>query len=162
MKITISRIVKIHTEKTLVEFSTPYGEGLSSLFNLEAIENRSYDVEINIDDDFYWGKNISTSMSNTPSIRHEAETTYITAELISISKDGCSSLKLGNSIILISLKNENRDLIFPSFYRDFSHSNHPLPNQHLSSAQPPPSNTPWISLNEHKQNHHSRSQNNSR
>ncbi|WP_236191348.1 hypothetical protein [Pseudomonas pharyngis] len=115
MKITISRIVKIHTEKTLVEFSTPYGKGLSSLFTLEAIEHRSYDVEINIDDDFYWGKNISTSMSNTPSIRHESETTYITAELISISKDGCGSLKLGNSIILISLKNENRDLIFPSF-----------------------------------------------
>jgi hypothetical protein len=114
MKITISRIVKIHTEKTLVEFSTPYGEGLSSLPNLEAIENRSYDVEINIDDDFYC-KNIFTSMSNTPSIRHESETTYITAELISISKDGCGSLKFGNSIILISLKNENRDLIFPSF-----------------------------------------------
>jgi len=115
MKITISRIVKIHTEKTLVEFSTLYGEGLSSLFTLEARENRSYDVEINIDDDFYWGKNIFTSMSNTPSIRHEAEITYITAELISITEDGCGSLRLGNSIIFISLKNDNKDLIFPSF-----------------------------------------------
>ncbi|MDD0971477.1 MULTISPECIES: hypothetical protein [Pseudomonas] len=115
MKITISRIVKIHTEKTLVEFSTLYGEGLSSLFTLEARENRPYDVEINIDDDFYWGKNIFTSMSNTPSIRHEAETTYITAELISITEDGCGSLRLGNSIIFISLKNDNKDLIFPSF-----------------------------------------------
>ncbi|WP_085607636.1 MULTISPECIES: hypothetical protein [unclassified Pseudomonas] len=115
MKTTISRIVKIHTEKTLVEFSTLYGEGLSSLFTLEARENRPYDVEINIDDDFYWGKNIFTSMSNTPSIRHEAEITYITAELISITEDGCGSLRLGNSIIFISLKNDNKDLIFPSF-----------------------------------------------
>jgi len=115
MKITISRIVKIHTEKTLVEFSTLYGEGLSSLFTLEARGNRPYDVEINIDDEFYWGKNIFTSMSNTPSIRHEAEIIYITAELISITEDGCGSLRLGKSIIFISLKNDNKDLIFPSF-----------------------------------------------
>ncbi|UQS14285.1 hypothetical protein [Pseudomonas sp. HS6] len=114
MKVTISRIVKIHTENTFVEFSTPYGKGLSSLFTLEARENCSYDIEINIDDDFYWGKNIFTSMSNAPSIRHEAEETYITAELTSITEDGCGSLKLGNSIILILIKNENKDLILPS------------------------------------------------
>ncbi|MDI3398122.1 hypothetical protein QLG12_07900 [Pseudomonas sp. V88_4] len=64
---------------------------------------------------FYWDKNIFTAMSNTPSTRHEAEKTYITAELISITEDGCGSLKFGNPIIFISLKNENKDLILPSF-----------------------------------------------
>ncbi|WP_064595262.1 hypothetical protein [Pseudomonas sp. DR 5-09] len=115
MKITIIRIIKILTESIYIEFSSPYGKGFSNLIAPEAKENQSYDIEMDIGDEFSWNKNIMTSEETTPSIRSKPDATYITAELTSITDDGCGVLKLGNSVIFLSLEGHNQNLMLPTF-----------------------------------------------
>jgi hypothetical protein len=86
-----------------VEFSTPYGVGSSLFAAPEIKEGLTYDVEINIDDDFFWNENIAPSINHAPSIDFHSGKLHITAELISSEDDGCGALRIGDSIALISL-----------------------------------------------------------
>jgi hypothetical protein len=115
MKITILRIIKTLTDSIYIEFSSPYGKGFSNLKVLEANENQSYDIEMDIGDDFSWNKNIIISEEPTPSIRSKPDATYITGELTSITEDGCGALKLGNSVMFLSLEGDNQNLMLPTF-----------------------------------------------
>ncbi|WP_440972867.1 hypothetical protein [Pseudomonas koreensis] len=110
MKITISNIIKSTANEILVEYSTPYGKGFSEFIGSPPKENQIYDVEINIDDNFIWGENLTPSKKNTPSISFDICHTYITTELIVIEEDGCGVLKMGESIILISLEQTKQRL----------------------------------------------------
>ena len=103
MKVTILRIIDPTALGTYVEFSTPYGVCSSLFADPEIKEGLTYDVEINIDDDFFWNENISPSIKHAPSIDFHSGKLHITAELISSEDDGCGALRIGNSIVLISL-----------------------------------------------------------
>ncbi|KMT54866.1 hypothetical protein [Pseudomonas fildesensis] len=61
------------------------------------------DVEIDLDEAFSWGKNITPSSSKTPQITVLNGTTQITAELMQGADEKCAALQLGDSIILIEL-----------------------------------------------------------
>ncbi|MCU0122214.1 hypothetical protein N8H74_28505 [Pseudomonas sp. B2M1-30] len=115
MNITIIRLIKNLSNRAHVEFSTPYGNGFSNFIGSQPKENQSYDIEIDINDDFYWNKNIFVSDKKTPSIEFKGDALYITAELINIAEDGCAALKLGNSLLLISISDEHRDKKLPFF-----------------------------------------------
>ena len=93
MVITIASIVKSTHNKILVEYSTPYGKGLSVCKDSPPKANKKLDVEINIDDEFIWGENLIPSTKNAPSISFNLGFTYITGELIAIEDDGCGVLK---------------------------------------------------------------------
>lgn len=110
MNITIKSIMKKSADKIFVEYSTPYGNGVSEFIGSTPEENQSYDVEFNIDDDFLWGENLTPSKKNATSIHFDLGKTYITAELITIEDDDCGALKIGNSISLVSIKKNNHDL----------------------------------------------------
>ncbi|NNA59427.1 hypothetical protein [Pseudomonas koreensis] len=110
MNITISSIIKSTANEILVEYSTPYGKGFSVFIGSPPKENQIYDVEINIDDNFIWGENLTPSKKNIPSISFDICHTYITAELIVTEEDGCGVLKMGESIILISLEQTKQRL----------------------------------------------------
>ncbi|EJN20861.1 hypothetical protein PMI36_03925 [Pseudomonas sp. GM79] len=103
MKVTILRIIDSTALGTYVEFSTPYGVGSSLFAAPEIKEGLTYDVEINIDDDFFWNENIAPSIKHAPSIYFHSGKLHITAELISSEDDGCGALRIGDSIALISL-----------------------------------------------------------
>jgi hypothetical protein len=113
MYITITSIIKHDPDEILVEYSTPYGGGISKFMGTPPKENQKYDVELNIDDDFFWGENLTLSKKNAPSILFNSGKTYITAELIAIEDDGGGVLKIGDSILLISIKNKNH--VLPAF-----------------------------------------------
>jgi len=110
MNITIVSIVKRTNNKILVEYSTPYGKGLSVFTGSPPTANQTLDVEINIDDEFIWGENLTPSSKNTPSISFDLGFTYITGELIVIEDDGCGVFKIGDAIILISLEQKKHTL----------------------------------------------------
>lgn len=110
MNITIKSIRKNSTDKIFVEYSTPYGDGVSEFIGSTPEENQSYDVELNIDDDFIWGENLTPSKKNAASIHFDLGKSYITAELIAIEDDDCGALKIGNSISLVSIKKNHHDL----------------------------------------------------
>jgi len=110
MKVTILHIIEPTTFGTVVEFSTTYGVGRSLFSSAEIQENQTYDVEIDIDDDFIWSENITLSSDCAPSIHFNSGGLHITAELISNEEDGCGALKLGDAIILISLNKTNQSL----------------------------------------------------
>jgi hypothetical protein len=109
MNITIKNIMK-NSDKIFVEYSTPYGNGVSEFIGSTPEENQSYDVEFNIDDDLSWGENLTPSKKNAASIHFDLGKTYITAELIAIEDDDCGALKIGNSISLVSIKKNHHDL----------------------------------------------------
>ncbi|WP_131671247.1 hypothetical protein [Pseudomonas parakoreensis] len=113
MVITIASIVKSTHNKILVEYSTPYGKGLSVCKDSPPKANKKLDIEINIDDEFIWGENLIPSTKNAPSISFNLGFTYITGELIAIEDDGCGVLKIGDAIILISI--EQKKIILPIF-----------------------------------------------
>lgn len=109
MKVTILHIIE-PTALAYVEFSTLYGIGRSFFSSSILEENQTYAVEIDLDDDFIWNKNIIPSADCTPSIHFDSGKLCITAELISNEEDGCSALRLGDSIILISSNKIDRPL----------------------------------------------------
>lgn len=102
MKITILKIIEPTALGANVEFSTSFGVGLSYFVGSDLEENQHHDVEINIDDDFVWGENIMPSNKTSPSIAFRERKLYITAQLISGEDEGCTALKIENSIIFIS------------------------------------------------------------
>lgn len=113
MKIKILKIIELTDLGAYVEFSSPYGVGLSFFVGFDLEENQTHDVELSIDDEFVWGINIKLSDSTSPAIDFHSRALHITAEIISIEDDDCSALRIGSSITLISLKKEN--LLTPFF-----------------------------------------------
>ena len=110
MKVTILHIIEPIALGAYVDFSTLYGTGRSLFSSSTLEENQTYDVEINLDDDFIWNKNIIPSANCTPSIHFYSGKLFITAELVSNEEDDCSALRLGDSIILISSNKTGRPL----------------------------------------------------
>ena len=109
MQITILTIIEIRPNGAYVEFASPHGKGSSYFCGAIPEEHQVYDVEVDINDEFYWNINLKPSLENEPSIRADSGNFHVTAELI-VSEDGCSTLKLGSSVVLISSEKTPVDL----------------------------------------------------
>ncbi|MBN6774825.1 hypothetical protein JRG42_12830 [Pseudomonas granadensis] len=113
MNITITKIIRNSANETQIEYSSDYGTGVSKFIGPPPKKDQALDVEIDINDNFYWGKNLATSKKKAPSIYYNNGKTFITAELLTIEDDGCGVLKIGDCIALISV--EKRNQTFPLF-----------------------------------------------
>lgn len=102
MKIKILSLIQSDTENSFVEFSTFIGNGLAYWRSRATTKGQTHDVEVDIDDDFSWGKNISPSAKSSASIENRKGTTYITAKLISSEEDGLVTVTLESSIVMLS------------------------------------------------------------
>ncbi|RON42582.1 hypothetical protein BK666_22850 [Pseudomonas frederiksbergensis] len=112
MKIAILKIIELTDLGAYVEFSSPYGIGLSFFVGSDLQENQTHDIELSIDDNFVWGDNIKLSDKTSPSIGYLSKELSITAEIIAIEDDDCSALRIGSSITLISVDKKNHPLPF--------------------------------------------------
>ncbi|GLH39402.1 hypothetical protein [Pseudomonas moraviensis] len=83
MNITATQIIKYSSNEAQIEYSTVYGTGISTFIGPQPKKKQVYDVELDINDNIYWGDNLVTSKKRAPSIYHENGKTLITAELLS-------------------------------------------------------------------------------
>ncbi|SDT48196.1 hypothetical protein SAMN05216496_4829 [Pseudomonas sp. Z003-0.4C(8344-21)] len=113
MNITITKIIRNSANETQIEYSSAYGTGVSTFIGPPPKKDQALDVEIDINDNFSWGKNLTISQKKAPSIYYKNGETFITAELLTIEDDGCGVLKIGDCIALISVEKQNQT--FPLF-----------------------------------------------
>ncbi len=113
MNIIITKIIRNSANETQIEYSSAYGTGVSTFIGPPPKKDQVLDVEIDINDNFSWGKNLATSKKKAPSIYYKNGKTFITAELLTIEDDDCGVLKIGDCIALISVEKQNQT--FPLF-----------------------------------------------
>lgn len=102
MKVTVLSITQSDSENSIVEFSTSVGNGLAHWRGQPTIKGQTHDVEVDIEDDFFWGKNITPSTKSSASIDSRKGDIYVTAKLISSEDDGLAIVKIENSIVMLS------------------------------------------------------------
>lgn len=105
-------IMKIKVEKMYsdgdavrVEFSSDYGRSAAIWVGEPPITGSFYDVELDVDDDLIWGESISTTSRNTATISLEEELFVVVGTVISLEEDGCLSISVGDSVILLDVEN---------------------------------------------------------
>ncbi|MEF3073793.1 hypothetical protein V2P20_02020 [Methylobacter sp. Wu1] len=89
-----------------VKFETPIGIGTGTWNGELPALGDCTDIEIDIDDNFEWGKNITTTNSNTSMIAIENNLFRFVARVISYEEDdGCLTVKLGDSVVFLNVDN---------------------------------------------------------
>ncbi|MFQ6595213.1 MULTISPECIES: hypothetical protein [Pseudomonas] len=86
-----------------VRFHSPVGSGIALWMGISPTIGEEQDVELDLDEVFTWGKNIIPSSSKTPQINIINDLTQITAQIIQNPDGKWTTLKLGDSIVLIEL-----------------------------------------------------------
>ena len=61
MNIIITKIIRNSANETQIEYSSAYGTGVSTFIGPPPKKDQVLDVEIDINDNFSWGKNLATS-----------------------------------------------------------------------------------------------------
>lgn len=87
-----------------VDFVSPLGGGTSVAWaGPEPKEKESYEIEMDIDDDFIWGESAWESDEAPHIISLNNNILSISAELLQYDHDGCAAISLDGSIILIDI-----------------------------------------------------------
>ncbi|QXH80547.1 hypothetical protein [Pseudomonas salmasensis] len=86
-----------------VRFNSPFGNGIALWSYPSPDIGEVLDVEFELDEVFFWQKNIIPSLEKTPRITLTNDTHSIIGKLIQDGDSSCAALKLGDSIILIEL-----------------------------------------------------------
>ncbi|MGO1298557.1 MAG: hypothetical protein ACTMIA_14805 [Vibrio sp.] len=108
MKIKIERTSNDGNE-TLVDFSSDYGSSAALWVGEPPTPGRLYDVELEIDDDLVWGESISTTRDRV-SIALEEGMFVVVGSVTSLEEDGCLSIAVGDSVILLDVENAPEDI----------------------------------------------------
>jgi len=103
MNITIENITK-NEESIFVEFVSDLGSSIAVWVGEEPVQGGSYDVEIDIDDDLVWGEDIVTTSKSTCTISSSGNEFCLVAKVISYEDDGCLSVSLGSSVLLLDVE----------------------------------------------------------
>ena len=106
------KIEKTYSEfgKVRVEFSSDYGISAAMWVGEVPVIGSFYDVELDVDDDLVWGENISMTSTNATMISLEEEFFVVVGAVISLEEDGCVSISIGDSVILLEVKNAPKGL----------------------------------------------------
>ncbi|MGZ0716798.1 hypothetical protein [Pseudomonas palleroniana] len=102
MKIRVSEVIS-DANTIRVSFHSPVGSGTALWMGISPAIGEEQDVELDLDEVFTWGKNIIPSSRKTPKINIINGLTQITAQIIQNPDGEWTSLKLGDSIVLIEL-----------------------------------------------------------
>ncbi|PIT14308.1 hypothetical protein [Snodgrassella alvi] len=97
MKITL----KGKIDENLVKFESDLGYGVAIWGNNKPLLNTSYNIELEIDDFFEWGKNITLEKNHEFSINFINNNMIFKAKVISCEDGGILVLSLGKDIIFI-------------------------------------------------------------
>lgn len=98
------KIKIIDIKDSLVSFRSESGEGYAKWSGEKPLLNHTYDVEVDIDDEFVWGQNITTTDATSTMIMDDSNNIIAVAEVISYDEDGCLSVKINESVILLEVE----------------------------------------------------------
>ncbi|MHC8363712.1 hypothetical protein ACYZUA_26210 [Pseudomonas sp. LS2P72] len=102
MKMTID-LVTLVVQEVLVGFSTNVGAATAVWRAAPPKAGEQYDVELEVDDEFVWGKNACSSPNNAHSIGVMDGIVTMTGALISNDMEGGAIVDVGGSIVFIEL-----------------------------------------------------------
>jgi len=102
MLVTIDDIALTNNE-IFVKFSTTVGFAVAEWHGPCPKFGEQYDVELDIDAEFVWGKNICVSLSTKNAIEASEDCIHATGTLLRTSPDGHAIIDLAGSIVLIEL-----------------------------------------------------------
>lgn len=103
MNIIIEKIIK-NEDLIFVDFSSDFGSSCAVWAGEKPVLGSSYDVEIDIDDDLVWGEDIVTTSKSTCMVSSSENKLCLVAKVISSESDGCLSVALGNSVLLLDVE----------------------------------------------------------
>lgn len=103
MNIIIEKITK-NEDLIFVDFSSDLGSSRAVWAGEKPVLGSSYDVEIDIDDDLVWGEDIVTASKSTCMVSSSENKFCLVAKVISSESDGCLSVALGNSVLLLDVE----------------------------------------------------------
>lgn len=109
MKIKIKNIIN-NNNYVLVDFSSKYGCSVARWSGEIPRSGGVYDVELEIDDDFVWGVNIFETAKSRILIALEDGKFVIVGSVITLETDGCLSITVGDSVILLDVENAPADI----------------------------------------------------
>lgn len=98
MRIKIDSLTNMH-EKYMISFSVKNGKGKGIWCGESPIVGLEYYVEVDINDDLAWGKNILETRKEIFSIDLFEEKIILTGKICSVDSDGYVILDLGDSSI---------------------------------------------------------------
>ena len=109
--------MKIKVEKTYsndcevrVDFSSDFGRSAAIWEGEAPAAGVFYDVELDVDNALVWGESVSTTSSNKAMIALEEELFVVIGKVISLEEDGCVSISVGDSVILLDVENAPKEL----------------------------------------------------
>ena len=109
--------MKIKVEKTYsndcevrVDFSSDFGRSAAIWEGEAPAAGVYYDVELDVDNTLVWGESVSTTSSNKSTIALEEELFVVIGKVISLEEDGCVSISVGDSVILLDVENAPKEL----------------------------------------------------
>ena len=108
MKIKIENVIS-EGDETRVKFSSDYGCSSALWASDEPTCGEFYDIEFEIDDDLVWGESISTTTRDGDTIALEEGAFVIVGTVLKLEEDGCLSIGLGDSVILLDVENMPED-----------------------------------------------------
>lgn len=88
---------------SFVKFRSLIGNGVAIWCGDESPPEFCYDSELDIDDSFQWGVNISYVNKNKISIETVDDKVFFTAKVLSYEKDGILTISLGGDVIFIEV-----------------------------------------------------------
>jgi len=106
-----------------VEFTSALGCGAATWVGMPPRQGNTYDVEIDIDDIFQWGKNINISMQETSKIDVVGNNLLFFGKIISYEDDGLLTVKVGRYIIFLEVSdapNEGENVTFYTLINNVS------------------------------------------
>lgn len=112
MKITL----KDQIDENLVEFESELGYGVATWENNKPLSNISYNIELEIDDFFEWGKNITLEKNHEFSINFINNKIIFRAKVISCEDGGILVLLLGKDVIFIETSGKCEIDSYVSFF----------------------------------------------
>ena len=99
-----------NSNESLVSFESIVGNGIAVWSGNLPAQNDSVDVELNIDDDFTWGENITTTDTDTSTITMENDELHFVAEVVALEDEDCLTIKLGGTILFLDIEGAPNDI----------------------------------------------------
>jgi hypothetical protein len=112
MKVTLKGKIDNH----LVEFESNLGYGIAIWGNNKPLLNTSYTIELEIDDFFEWGKNITLETKHESSIKFINKNMIFNGKVISCEHEGILVLALGEDIVFIETSDKCEINSYVSFF----------------------------------------------
>jgi len=102
MRITITKAHRVD-DREVIAFRSPLGEAEANWEDEPPKAGRTFDVELEVDDELVWGINISPTTASEPSIAERNGKVHIVGQLTNVDSDGVATLRLGDSWLLCQI-----------------------------------------------------------